>query len=154
MVPCLCACAFGNSYSLLYNKSFHRCIRFTMHQQRRSHCRDLEYNRLMKERPKSCVKRESALSNLPQVPAHTGLAQVLPSRSVARPQSGIVKPSTQHQTSRPQLRAKSAHPRLLEPPKYMHTNASTQQLQVCYEKSYSKPIQLQQEFIFYHTQYN
>lgn len=115
-----------------YAISFHRCIRFTMHQQRHSHCRDLEYNRLRKERPKSCVKRESALSNLPQVPAHTGLAQVLPGRAVARPQSSTVKPSTRHQTSRPQLRAKSAHPRLLQAPKYVHTNASTKQLQVSY----------------------
>ena len=109
-----------------------RCIRFTMHQQRTSHCGDLEYNRLSKERPKSCVKRENALSNLPQVPVHMGLSQVLPNKTVTRPQSSYVnKTGIQHQTSRPQVRAKSAHPRLLQPPKYMHTNASTKQLQVC-----------------------
>ncbi|KAL9980558.1 hypothetical protein ACROYT_G009160 [Oculina patagonica] len=107
------------------------CIRFTMHQQRRSHCRDLEYNRLAKERPKSCVKRENALSNLPQVPAHVGLSQVLPNKTVvARPQTSYAnKTGIEHQTSRPQVRAKSAHPRLLQAAKYMHTNASTKQLQ-------------------------
>ena len=110
----------------------HRCIRFTMHQQRRSHCHDLDYNRFSQERPKSCVKRENALSNLPQVPAHVGLSQVLSNKTVARPQSSFVnkRPVTQHQTSRPQVRAKSAHPRLLQAAKYMHTNASTKQLQV------------------------
>jgi len=103
-----------------------------MHQQRRSHCRDLEYNRLLKERPKSCVKRENALANLPQVPAHMGLSQVLPSKTMApRPQtSGAQKTGIQHQTSRLQVRAKSAHPRLLQATKYMHTNANTKQLQV------------------------
>lgn len=103
-----------------------------MHQQRRSHCSDLEYNRLSKERPKSCVKRENALSNLPQVPAHMGLSQVLSSKTVvARPQTSYdSKTGIQHQTSRPQVRAKSAHPRLLQASKYMHTNASTKQLQV------------------------
>lgn len=112
-----------------------------MHQQR-SHFHDLEYNRLTKERPKSCVKRENALSNLPQVPAHTGLAQVLPGRPVARPLSSTAKPSTWHQTSRPQLRAKSAHPRLLQSQKYMHTNASTQQLEVCFKKTNNKLFRL------------
>ena len=109
-----------------------RCIRFTMHQQRHSHCRDLEYNRLSKERPKSCVKRENALANLPQVPTHVGLSQVLPSKTMApRPQTGCAKKTgIQHQTSRPQIRAKSAHPRLLQATKYMHTNASTKHLQV------------------------
>ena len=99
-----------------------------MHQQRRSHCRDLDYNRLSNERPKSCVKRE----NLPQVPAHMGLSQVLPSKTmVPRPQTSCAKKTgIQHQTSRPQVRAKSAHPRLLQAAKYMHTNASKKQLQV------------------------
>lgn len=103
-----------------------------MHQQRRSHCRDLEYNRLAKERPKSCVKRENALSNQPQVPVHVGLSQVLLNKTVvARPQTSCAnKTGIQHQTSRPQVRAKSAHPRLLQAAKYMHTNASTKQLQV------------------------
>ena len=100
-----------------------------MHQQRRSVSRDLEYTRLAKERPKSCMKRESALSNLPQV-AHTGLAQVHSDKLITRPQSSTVKKTTQHQTSRPQLRAKSAHPRLLQASKCIHTNASTKQLQV------------------------
>lgn len=103
-----------------------------MHQQRRSHSRDLEYTRLVKERPKSCVKRENALANLPQVPAHMGLSQVLPSKAmVPRPQtSGASRTGIQHQTSRPQVRAQSAHPRLLKAAKYMHTNASTKRLQV------------------------
>lgn len=101
-----------------------------MHQQRRSVSRDLEYTRLAKERPKSCMKRESALSNLPQVPVHTGLAQVHSDKLTTRPQSSTVKKTTQHQTSRPQLRAKSAHPRLLQANKCIHTNASTKQLQV------------------------
>ena len=103
-----------------------------MHQQRRSHCRDLDYNRLSNERPKSCVKRENTLANLPQVPAHMGLSQVLPSKTmVPRPQTSCAKKTgIQHQTSRPQVRAKSAHPRLLQAAKYMHTNASKKQLQV------------------------
>ena len=103
-----------------------------MHQQRRSHCRDLDYNRLSNERSKSCVKRENALANLPQVPAHMGLSQVLPSKTmVPRPQTSCAKKTgIQHQTSRPQVRAKSAHPRLLQAAKYIHTNASTKQLQV------------------------
>lgn len=121
-----------------YFISFDRCIRFTMHQQRRCHFHDLKYNRFTKERPKSCLKRESTLSNLPQVPGLTGLPQVLLSRPLARPLSSTVKPSTPHQTSRPQLRAKSAHPRLLRPHKYVHTNASTQQLEVCHKTTQSK----------------
>ena len=48
-----------------------------------------------------------------------------------RPQTSCAKKTgIKHQTSRPQVRAKSAHPRLLQAAKYMHTNASTKQLQV------------------------
>ncbi|RMX53678.1 hypothetical protein pdam_00000335, partial [Pocillopora damicornis] len=107
------------------------CIRFTMHQQRVSHSHDHDYNTMSQDRLKSCFRREIASSNLPQVPAHVGLSQVLANNTLARPQSSFVKnrPVTQHQTSRPQVRAKSAHPRLLQANKYMHTNASTTQLQ-------------------------
>ena len=87
---------------------------------------------MSQDRLKSCLRREITSSNLPQVPAHVGLSQVLANNTLARPQSSFVKnrPVTQHQTSRPQVRAKSAHPRLLQANKYMHTNASTTQLQV------------------------
>ena len=107
-------------------------MRFTMHQQRVSHSHDHDYNTMSQDRLKSCFRREITSSNLPQVPAHVGLSQVLANKTLARPQSSFVKnrPVTQHQTSRPQVRAKSAHPRLLQAHKYVHTNASTTQLQV------------------------
>lgn len=103
-----------------------------MHQQRVSHSHDQDYNTMSQDKLKSCFRREITSSNLPQVPAHVGLSQVLANNTLARPQSSFVKnrPVTQHQTSRPQVRAKSAHPRLLQANKYMHTNASTTQLQV------------------------
>lgn len=103
-----------------------------MHQQRVSLSRDHDYNTMSQDRLKSCFRREITSPNLPQVPAHVGLSQVLANNTLARPQSSFVKnrPVTQHQTSRPQVRAKSAHPRLLQANKYMHTNASTTQLQV------------------------
>lgn len=102
-----------------------------MHQQRRIHCNDLEYSRLIKDRPKWCVKREDTLLNLPQVPGLSGLTQVLPRKPVTRPLSSAVNRNIQHQTSRRQVRAKSAHPRLLYSHKYVHTNVGTQQLEVC-----------------------
>lgn len=105
------------------------CVRFTMHQQRRSHFNDLEYSRLIKDRSKWCVKREDTLSNLPQVPGLSGLTQVLPKKPVTRPLSSAVNRNIQHQTSRLQVRAKSAHPRLLHSHKCVHTNVSTQQLE-------------------------
>ena len=107
-------------------------MRFTMHQQHVSHSHDHDYNTMSQDRLKSCFRREITSSNLPQVPAHVGLSQVLANKTLARPQSSFVKnrPVTQHQTSRPQVRAKSAHPRLLQANKYVHTNASTTQLQV------------------------
>ena len=118
-------------YKLLLLAFFFRCVRFTMHQQRRSHFNDLEYSRLIKDRSKWCVKREDTLSNLPQVPGLSGLTQVLPKKPVTRPLSSAVNRNIQHQTSRLQVRAKSAHPRLLHSHKYVHTNVSTQQLEVC-----------------------
>ena len=101
-----------------------------MHQQRRSHSHDVEYNRLTQDRPKSCVKRENTLSNLPQVPGLAGMTQALPEKPITRPLSGTAKQRTRYQTSRPQVRAKSAHPRLLHFHKHLHTNANTQQLEV------------------------
>ena len=117
--------------SYYYSLFFFRCVRFTMHQQRRSHFNDLEYSRLIKDRSKWCVKREDTLSNLPQVPGLSGLTQVLPKKPVTRPLSSAVNRNIQHQTSRLQVRAKSAHPRLLHSHKCVHTNVSTQQLEVC-----------------------
>lgn len=105
------------------------CVRFSMHQQRRSHSHDVEYNRLTQDRPKSCVKRENTLSNLPQVPGLAGMTQALPEKPITRPLSGTAKQRTRYQTSRPQVRAKSAHPRLLHFHKHLHTNANTQQLE-------------------------
>ena len=130
LIPFACKAFCKNFNLLLY--CTHRCIRFTMHQQRVSHSHDQDYNTMSQDRLKSCFRREITSSNLPQVPAHVGLSQVLANNTLARPQSSFVKnrPVTQHQTSRPQVRAKSAHPRLLQANKYMHTNASTTQLQV------------------------
>ncbi|XP_032220371.2 uncharacterized protein LOC5519668 isoform X2 [Nematostella vectensis] len=129
------------------------CPRFTMHQQRRRvRGFDLEYNRLMAERPKSCFRRVNELSNLPQEPESCGLSRITCAQNSVtcsqvsaqgsqdsircakqwmRPQSSRVPMGEKARpvTAKKRIRSKSAHPRLIPASTPMHTNASTTQLQ-------------------------
>ena len=108
-----------------------RCPRFTLHQQRQNNP-DLEYVKLSQQRPRSCIKKEDEIANLPQSVPHEGLNQIAPYKHPVRPHSSVVSDSERRQplTTKPATRAKSAHPRLVESITPVHTNASTLQLQV------------------------
>ena len=104
------------------------------HQHKSPECPSLEYVRMATHRPRSCVRREHELTDVPQHAPHPGLALHVTSGNRVRPHSSYVSGQTPHKK---QWRVKSAHPRLRLPLDTMHTNAGDLQLQVRFTRCVS-----------------